>query len=79
MYRYCRYTIKPYFLQYRFKILSRGDIGVFPLTCQGDPVDFAGAVLFEEGGAGDKCVAGRGDIVDEPDSFVSEKILWGTL
>ena len=37
-------------------------------------MDFSGAVFFEEGGAGGEGVAGRGDIIDNPHSFIFEKI-----
>lgn len=43
-----------------------------------NPADFPGAVFFEESGAGGESVAGRSDIIDEPDSLVAKKILGNT-
>ncbi len=49
------------------------------LAREGDAVDFGGAVVFEESGAGGEGVAGRRDIIDEPDAFSLEEIFRSTL
>lgn len=44
------------------------------LTRERDAINFARAVAFEEGGAGDEGGAGRRDIIDEPNAFSLEEI-----